>query len=96
VRPRQLIGQYTSSLYLTTLVLLLPALMVYVISAFFQQEKGLLAWLGVTLFIVGLLDTLLVVYYILYTVNLNKLNGIQMKAILFSILLMMISFALYQ
>ena len=95
VGQQDLVKQYVSTLFLTSFVLLIPALVVYFFSALIQNNLALVLWIGVSLFLIGPLACLWVTDYILYTEDLNRLIGIQMKSIAFMIILMFVSFVIY-
>lgn len=96
VGQQTLVKQYVSTLFMTSFLLLIPTLGVYVFSAFVQANLALVIWSGVSFLLIGPLACLWVTDYILYTENLNRLNGIQMKTIMFMLLLMIVSFIIYR
>ncbi|MGX7092375.1 hypothetical protein [Hutsoniella sourekii] len=95
VGQQELVKQYVSTLYLSSFLLLIPALTIYVFSALVQNNIVMVLWAGVSLLIPGPLACLWISYYILYTEDLNRLNGIQMKAIAFNLFLMIVSLVIY-
>ncbi|RLK63909.1 hypothetical protein D3H64_01825 [Atopobacter sp. AH10] len=95
VDQQTLVKQYVSTLFLTSFLLLIPALGVYVFSALIQNNLTMILWFGASFLILAPLACLWVTYYILYTEDLNRLNGIQMKAIAFILFLMIVSFIIY-
>ena len=67
VGQQDLVKQYVLTLFLTSFLLFIPALVVYFFSALIQGNLALVLWIGVSLLLIGSLACLWVTDYILYT-----------------------------
>lgn len=87
---RDLIKKYLVSLVLGTFLILAPSLVMSLV------KIKMTFFLGVNLLVSSLLISGLVVLMILYTVNMNKINGLQIRLLVLILGILGLSFFLYQ
>ena len=87
---RDLIKKYLVSLVLGTFLILAPSLFMSLV------KIKMTFFLGVNLLVSSLLISGLVVLMILYTVNMNKMNGLQIRLLVLMLGTLGLSFFLYQ
>ena len=87
---RDLIKKYLVSLVLGTFLILAPSLFMSIV------KIKMTFFLGVNLLVSSLLISGLVVLMILYTVNMNKINGFQIRLLVLMLGILGLSFFLYQ
>ena len=87
---RNLIKKYLVSLVLGTFLILAPSLFMSLV------KIKMTFFLGVNLLVSSLLISGLVVLMILYTVNMNKINGLQIRLLVLMLGILGLSFFLYQ
>ena len=87
---RDLIKKYLVSLVLGTFLILAPSLFMSLV------KIKMTFFLGVNLLVSSLLTSGLVVLMILYTVNMNKINGLQIRLLVLMLGILGLSFFLYQ
>lgn len=87
---RNLIKKYLVSLVLGTFLILAPSLVMSLV------KIKMTFFLGVNLLVSSLLISGLVVLMILYTVNMNKINGLQIRLLVLMLGILGLSFFLYQ
>lgn len=87
---RDLIKKYLVSLVLGTFLILAPSLFMSLV------RIKVTFFLGVNLLVSSLLTSGLVVLMILYTVNMNKINGLQIRLLVLMLGILGLSFFLYQ
>lgn len=87
---RDLIKKYLVSLVLGTFLILAPSLFMSLV------KIKMTFFLGVNLLVSSLLTSGLVVLMILYTVNMNKINGLQIRLLVLMLGTLGLSFFLYQ
>lgn len=87
---RDLIKKYLVSLVLGTFLILAPSLFMSLV------RIKMTFFLGVNLLVSSLLISGLVVLMILYTVNMNKINGLQIRLLVLMLGTLGLSFFLYQ
>lgn len=87
---RDLIKKYLVSLVLGTFLILAPSLFMSLV------RIKMTFFLGVNLLVSSLLISGLVVLMILYTVNMNKINGLQIRLLVLMLGILGLSFFLYQ
>lgn len=87
---RDLIKKYLVSLVLGTFLILAPSLFMSLV------KIKMTFFLGANLLVSSLLTSGLVVLMILYTVNMNKINGLQIRLLVLMLGILGLSFFLYQ
>lgn len=87
---RDLIKKYLVSLVLGTFLILAPSLFMSLV------KIKMTFFLGVNLLVSSLLISGLVVLMILYTVNMNKINGLQIRLLVLMLGILGLSFFIYQ
>ncbi len=87
---RDLIKKYLVSLVLGTFLILAPSLFMSLV------KIKMTFFLGVNLLVSSLLTSGLVVLMILYTVNMNKINGLQIRLLVLMLGILGLSFFIYQ
>lgn len=90
VKRGLIITKYILSLYFATLIVLLPTIIITFIN--FKIEFILI----LNLVFSSILFTILLVYVILFTRNMNRVNGLQITMIIFSIIVNLIAIEVYR
>ena len=86
---KKILGKYLFSIYLGTLIILLPSLILYLV----KLDLSLI--IGLNLIISSFLYTLIIVLIILCTRNMNKVNSLQIRLIGLSLVVMTLSILVY-
>lgn len=86
---KKIIGKYLFSIYLGTLIILLPSLILYLLKLSLSMIAGL------NVIISSFLYTLIIVLIILCTRDMNKVNSLQIPLIGLSLAAMIASFLVY-
>ena len=86
---KKIIGKYLFSIYLGTLIILLPSLILYLLKLSLSMIAGL------NVIISSFLYTLIIVLIILCTRDMNKINSLQIPLIGLSLAAMIASFLVY-
>ena len=86
---KKILGKYLFSIYLGTLIIVLPSLILYLL------KINLSLIISINLFISSFLYTLIIVLIILGTRNMNKVNSLQIRLIGLSIAVMISSCLVY-
>ena len=86
---KKILVKYLFSLYLGTLIIVLPSLILNLV----KLDLSLI--IGLNLIISSFLDTLIIVLIILCTRNMNKVNSLQIRLIGLSLVIMIISSLVY-
>lgn len=86
---KKIIGKYLFSIYLGTLIILLPSLILYLLKLSLSMIAGL------NVIISSFLYTLIIVLIILCTRDMNKINSLQIPLIGLSLSAMIASFLVY-
>ncbi|MDY3006695.1 hypothetical protein [Anaerococcus porci] len=89
VSIKVIISKYLFSIYLATFIIIFPSIILNLL----KIENSLLIMLN--LFLSSLLYTVIIILTILCTINMNKINSLQLRFIGLSILLMIISILIY-
>lgn len=90
VKSKMLIAKYILSLYFATFIVLIPTFII----TFINVKIELLLILN--LVFSSILLTVLIVYLILFTRNMNRVNGLQISMIIFSIVINLIAIEAYR
>ncbi|WP_297689916.1 hypothetical protein [uncultured Anaerococcus sp.] len=86
---KKILGKYLFSIYLGTLIIVLPSLILNLV------KLNLSLIIGINLIISSFLYTLIIVLIILCIRNMNKLNSLQIRLIGLSLLVMTLSILVY-
>ena len=89
VKAGLIIAKYILSLYFATFIVLIPTIIITFIN--FRIEFILI----LNLVFSSILFTILIVYLILFTRNMNRVNGLQIAMIIFSIIINLIAIEVY-
>ena len=90
VKSKMLIAKYILSLYFATFIVLIPTFII----TFVNLKIELILILNLALS--SILYTILIVYLILFTRNMNRVNGLQITMIIFSIAINLIAIEVYR
>lgn len=90
VKNDLIISKYILSLYFATFIVLLPTFII----TFINLKIELILILNLALS--SILYTILIVYLILFTRNMNRVNGLQISMIIFSIVINLIAIEVYR
>lgn len=90
VKSGLITAKYILSLYFTTFIVLIPTIIITFIN--FKIEFILI----LNLVFSSILFTILIVYLILFTRNMNRINGLQITMIIFSIVINLIAIEVYR
>lgn len=90
VKSGLIIAKYILSLYFATFIVLLPTFII----TFINLKIDLILILN--LILSSILYTILIVYLILFTRNINRVNGLQITIIIFSIVTNLIAIEVYR
>ncbi len=86
---KKILGKYLFSIYLGTLIIVLPSLILNLL------KLNLSLIIGINLIISSFLYTVIIVLIILYTRNMNKINSLQIRLIGLSLAIMITSAIVY-
>lgn len=86
---KKILGKYLFSIYLGTLIIVLPSLVLNLV------KLDLSLTIGINLIISSFLYTLIIVFVILNTRNMNKINSLQIRLIGLSLAIMITSAIVY-
>lgn len=89
VKAGLIIAKYILSLYFATFIVLIPTFIITFVN--FKMDFILI----LNLLISSILYSILIVYLILFTRNMNRVNGLQITMIIFSIIINLISIKVY-
>ena len=86
---KKILAKYLFSIYLGALIIVLPSLVLNLV------KLGLSLTIGINLIISSFLYTLIIVFVILNTRNMNKVNSLQIRLIGLSLVVMISSYLVY-